>query len=203
MNFLRLMRYALWGIILLISLGVGLSVLGLLPQRDGQSVQSTSVPFATPFTLTSHDNTPFSSESLKGAPYALFFGFTNCPDVCPTTLFDMSERLKALGPEGAKLKVLFISVDPERDTPEFLKRYLSSFDPRIIGLTGSPEAIKAVAKNYRAYFEKVPTNDGKDYTMNHTALVFLLDSKGQFVGTIDYKEAPEVAHKKLVNLLKR
>ena len=107
---------------------------------------------------------------ISGRPFLVFFGFTHCPDVCPTTLFEVSEIFRALGPDADRTRALFITVDPERDTPAVIKDYLSSFDPHLSGLTGDPAAIAAVAKAYRVYFKKVPLDEG-GYTMDHTAIV--------------------------------
>lgn len=153
-----------------------------------------------PFKLVSHHGDMVASSDLEGKPFAVFFGFTRCPEVCPTTLWEMSEALKELGPEAEKLRVLFISVDPTRDTPEFLERYLQSFDPRIIGLTGSEEEIAQVGDAYRAFWRKVPTEDG-DYTIDHTASVYMMDGNGQFVGTIFYGEQHRTRMDKLRKLL--
>lgn len=112
----------------------------------------------------------------------------------------MSEALKALGPDAGSLKVLFVTVDPERDTAEALANYLQAFDPRIVGLTGNPQQVAAMANAYRAYWRKVPLEDG-DYTMDHTASVFLMDAGGRFFGTIGYEEEPSVRMDKLKRLL--
>jgi protein SCO1/2 len=116
----------------------------------------------------------------------VFFGFTHCPDVCPTTLFEISEILRNLGPQADHTAALFISVDPERDTPAALKDYLSSFDPHLRGLTGSAAAVEAVTKAYRVYYRKVPL-EGGDYTMDHTAIVYLMDKEGRFVAPVNMR----------------
>lgn len=166
--------------------------------RDFVSV--ASVKIGGPFTLTTQSGTKLSDSDLKGEPFAVFFGFTHCPEVCPTTLWEMSEALKALGPDADKLKVLFISIDPTRDDPEALALYLQSFDPRIVGLTGSEEEIGTVAASYRAYWRKVPTGDG-DYTMDHTASIYLMDADGEFTSTISYDEHEDMRLAKLKKLL--
>ena len=120
----------------------------------------------------------------------MFFGFTHCPEVCPTALFDISEILSKLGPDADKVNALFITVDPERDTPAVLKDYLSSFNPRLIGVGGDAEQLAAVAKAYRVYYKKVPLKDG-DYTMDHTAIVYLMDKNGAFVAPFSLKRQPE------------
>jgi protein SCO1/2 len=145
-----------------------------------------------PFKAVDHNFKPISDEDLKGQPFLVFFGFTHCPDVCPTTLFEVSEVLRALGPQGEKVRALFVTVDPERDTPEKMKDYLSSFDPRVIGVTGSAEAIAAIEKSYRVYAKKVPL-EGANYTMDHTAIVYLMDKEGRFVTPFNLKRRPDEA----------
>jgi protein SCO1/2 len=145
-----------------------------------------------PFQLTDQDGRTVTERDLLGKPSLVFFGFTNCPDVCPTTLFDMSQVLHALGPDADRTRAIFITVDPERDTQSVLKDYLSSFDPHITGLTGDLPAITAVAKEYRAYFKKV-TIDGGGYTMDHTAITYLMDKDGRFVSPFSLKRKPEIA----------
>lgn len=170
------------------------------PARPGAEQAQPSVRIGGPFELVSHQGTRVSDRDLKGQPFTVFFGFTHCPEVCPTTLWEMSEALKELGREADKLKVLFISVDPTRDTPEFLASYLESFDQRILGLTGGEQEIDSVGKSYRAYWRKIPTQDG-DYTMDHTASVYLMDAQGKFVGTISYGEDHASRMEKLRRLL--
>jgi protein SCO1 len=145
-----------------------------------------------PFHLTDQNGRAVSERDFKGEPFLVFFGFTNCPDICPTTLFEMSEVLKRLGPDADKTAALFISVDPERDTPEKLKDYVSSFHPRIFGLTGTPEEIALVEKEYRVYAKKVPLKDG-DYTMDHTAVVYLMDKEGRFIAPFNLKKSADEA----------
>jgi protein SCO1/2 len=175
---------------------VGVAVLALVGRPESPAGSSVGGPFS----LTAQDGRTVREADLRGAPFLVFFGFTHCPDVCPTTLFEVSEVLRAAGPEGDRLRVLFITVDPERDTPEVLKSYLASFDPRIIGLSGSSEAIAGVLKAYKVYARKVPTSDG-DYTMDHTAMVYLMDSRGAFVNGFDLKRPPDVAARDLLRFL--
>jgi protein SCO1/2 len=149
-----------------------------------------------PFALVNQDGRKVSDKDFAGAPFLVFFGFTHCPDICPTTLHEASEVLRALGNSADKLRVAFITVDPDRDTPDALKNYLSSFDPHIVGLTGSQTEIDGVAKAYRAFYRKVPLKDGS-YTMDHTALVYLMDKRGNFVGSFNVKRPPQEAAKEL------
>jgi protein SCO1 len=158
--------------------------------RDTGSLPSVAA-IGGPFRLVDQNGKTVTERDLKGHPFLVFFGFTHCPDVCPTALFEVSEVLRNLGPDGDRVRALFVTVDPERDTPAVLKDYLSSFDPRLTGLTGDAEAIASVAKGYRVYYKKVPTDGG--YTMDHTALVYLMDKDGRFVAPFNIKRSPEAA----------
>jgi protein SCO1/2 len=143
-----------------------------------------------PFRLTDQNGKTVTDADFKGHPTLVFFGFTRCPEVCPTTLFDISEVLNKLGPDAGRVNALFITVDPERDPPEKLKDYLSSFNPHLTGLGGDPAALAAVAKAYRVYYKKVPQDNG-DYTMDHTAIVYLMDKQGNFVAPFSLRRRPE------------
>uniref|UniRef100_UPI003F8786CA SCO family protein n=1 Tax=Shinella sumterensis TaxID=1967501 RepID=UPI003F8786CA len=143
---------------------VGATVAAQMPAEEA--------PKQRVFRLETVDGTPFGSADLAGRPYLVFFGFTHCPDICPTTLFELSEAFNALGDDAGKINALFVTVDPARDTPEALARYLSSFNPRIRGLTGDQAALEAMLKAYRGYARRVPL-EGEDYTMDHTAVVYL------------------------------
>lgn len=154
-----------------------------------------------PFTLASAKGGEVSSESLKGKPYALFFGFTHCPEVCPTTLYEMSSTLAKLGDDAKDFRVFFITVDPERDTLAAMKDYVANFDARMEALVPTPDQLQQIARDFRVYFAKVPTSDG-GYTMDHTATIFLMNAEGHFAGTIAFGEAPEMREAKLRRLLK-
>jgi protein SCO1/2 len=143
-----------------------------------------------PFRLTDQDGRTVTEQDLRGRPFLVFFGFTYCPDICPTTLFEVSEVLRSLGPDADRVRALFITVDPERDTVSAMKSYVSNFDPHLIGLTGDPAEIAKVAKEYRVYYKKVPLQEGS-YTMDHTALVYLMDKDGRFVSPFNMKRTPE------------
>ena len=145
-----------------------------------------------PFHLEDQNGKPVSDQDMKGRPFVVFFGYTHCPDICPTTLFEISEVMKSLGRDADRTGALFITVDPERDTPATLKDYLSNFDAHVRGLTGAPAAVDTALKAYRVYAKKIPLKDG-DYTMDHTAVVYLMDKHGQFVALFDLKRTPEVA----------
>jgi protein SCO1/2 len=145
-----------------------------------------------PFRLTNQNGQTVTDQDFRGRPFLAFFGFTHCPDVCPTTLFEVSEIFRNLGPDADRVGAIFFTVDPERDTPASLKEYMSSFDPRLSGLTGSLEDIAAVAKSYRAIYRKVPLEQG-GYTMDHTAIVYLMDKQGRFVAPFSLKRTTETS----------
>jgi protein SCO1/2 len=173
---------------LVIFLGVFLYATG---QLGGGGAPGPSA-IGGPFNLVDQNGKQITDADLKGKPTLVFFGYTHCPDVCPATLFDVSEVLRALGKDGDRAGALFVTVDPERDTAPVLKDYLSSFDPRLRAATGDQQSIDAVEKVYRVYAKKVPT-DKTDYTMDHTALVYLMDKQGRFVAPFSLKRRPEEA----------
>jgi protein SCO1 len=190
---LRVVQLALWG-----AAAVGLVVMGLAfsgallvigsNQRAAETTVTTGRPqIGGPFRLTSHTGATVTDQDLQGKPFGVFFGFTHCPEVCPTTLFELTERMKELGPDADKITFVFVTVDPERDTQAVLADYMQAFDPRIVALTGTADEIAAVAKAYKAFYRKVPT-EGGGYTMDHTAIVYLMDKQGQFVSSIDSHE---------------
>lgn len=152
-----------------------------------------------PFTLVDDTGATVTDKTLAGKPYAIYFGYRYCPDICPTTLFDLTRWIKALGPDADKLNYVFVTVDPERDTPKLMHEYLASFDRRIRGFTGTPAEIAQIAKEYRVYYKKVPTADGS-YTMDHSATIYLMGPEGKFVTVIPYQEAETSAIGKLKNL---
>lgn len=182
----------------------GLLVLGgaILLQLSGISNAPSPSAIGGPFTLTDQNGKTVTEKDLVGAPTLIFFGFTHCPDICPTTLFEVSEVLRAAGDKAGGLQVLFVSVDPERDTPAALKDYLGSFDERIRGLSGSREQTDTIVKAYKVYARKIPTGDTpEDYTMDHTAIVYLMDKQGRFVNAFNLQRPPEEAARELVGYL--
>nr|WP_244627896.1 SCO family protein [Lentilitoribacter sp. Alg239-R112] len=154
-----------------------------------------------PFDLIDHNGNAITEAVLSGKPSAVFFGFTHCPEVCPTTLYELSGWLDALGEDGKDINSFFITVDPERDSPEVMKSYVENFTDRIIGITGNPDEIFKLAKSWHVYWKRVPLDDG-DYTLDHTASIFLVDAKGNFKSTIAFRENGETAMQKLRNLVK-
>lgn len=159
------------------------------------------VAFGTAFNLTDDTGKPITEQAFQGHPSLIFFGFTRCPEVCPTTLYEMAGWFDTVGEEGKSLKAFFFSVDPERDTPELMHNYAAAFTDRIVGITGDPAEVQKVMKSWRIFARKVPT-EGGDYTMDHTASVLMLDSRGNFKGTIGYGEAADSAVAKIRELLK-
>ena len=172
------------------SLVVGLSLMFLI-MGGGRNIAAPAA-IGGPFQLTDQSGAVVTEQSLQGRPTLIFFGFTHCPDVCPTSLFEISEVPRAMGKDADSVNAYFISVDPERDNPATMKDYLSSFDPHLKGLTGDPEVLAKVLTEYRVYAKKVPLKDG-DYTMDHTALVYLMDRNGRFVAPFNLKRTPEEA----------
>src|SRR3982074_2363800 len=162
---------------------------GATPARIGAGAPAA---IGGPFQLTDQAGRTVTEKNLQGRPTLIFFGFTHCPDICPTSLFEISEVLKAMGRDADRVNAYFISVDPERDTTAAMKDYLSSFDPHLEGLTGNPDAVAKVISAYRVYARKVPLKDG-DYTMDHTALIYLMDRDGRFVAPFNIKRTPEEA----------
>ena len=202
-SLLQKVRWVAWGLVGVAAIVGGGLLMGSLQEavQNGRNAPA-AVKIGGPFELTSHKGEAFSSEALKGKPYALFFGFTHCPDICPTTLLEITRHLDALGADADKLNVLFVTVDPERDTAEQLGTYLSSFHKGITGLTGTPEQIAGVAKSYRAYFKRAPSpSDPNDYTMDHSATVYLFDGTGRLASTLDWQEKESTQLKKLKRLV--
>jgi protein SCO1/2 len=158
------------------------------------------VPIGGAFELTDQDGRRVTEKDLLGRPSAIFFGFTSCPDLCPTTLLELTNWLKTLGSEADKLNTVFISVDSERDTPDQLKLYLSSFDPHIRGLTGNEAQIQQVTKAYRVYYKRIAQDDG-GYTYDHSVRIYLMDKGGRYAGVLTYNEPDDSAVAKLRDLI--
>jgi protein SCO1 len=175
-----------------VGVALALSAVVLVTGRDGAPLVTQASAVGGPFRLVDGHGRTVTDEDLKGKPFLVFFGFTHCPDVCPATLFEISEIFRHLGKDGDRAAALFITVDPERDTPTVMRDYLANFDPRLKGLTGDAQAIQDVVRAYRAYAKKVPLESG-DYTVDHTALVYLMDKQGRFVAPFNVKRDPEAA----------
>jgi protein SCO1/2 len=201
---LRFGLYAAAAVVIAVGLGLGGYL--FLQQRPialFESLTATSKPkVGGPFTLVDQKGNEVTDRTLLGKPTVMFFGFTHCPEVCPTTLYEMTLVLEELGEDAGNINSVFVSVDPERDTREALADYLEAFDPHIIGLTGPRDEIQRMADAYRVYFRKVPM-DGGDYTVDHTALVYLFDADGNFVNPLNLKQEPQQAAEPIRELLKR
>jgi protein SCO1/2 len=184
------LRLALWAAVALVA-AAGL-LLYLAPARNGQALIGGA------FALQTGDGATVTQADLVGHPSLIYFGYTHCPDICPTTLAQISDTLAKL--PGQPVKVYFITVDPERDTPKLMGDYVSSFDPRIVGLSGSAEAIEQVEKAYRVYARKAPGKDG-DYAMDHSSVLYLMDRNGQFAEAFNLDRSAEDAAKELRSYL--
>lgn len=198
---MKTFRLFLW--ILVAGMALALGWLTYEWQRTEKELAAE--PYGVPFELVDQSGNPITEAAFHGRPTALFFGFTHCPEICPTTLFELDGWLRQVDPDGNKIGAYFVTVDPERDTPELLDAYISGVSDRITGITGPADKVNAAVKGFNVYAKKVPVDsadpDG-EYTMDHTASVFLLDAEGRFKGTIAWGENPENAVTKLENLLK-
>ncbi len=192
------LRLALWLVVGAVALGMVLFV-----WRQSETQQPISTPLGTiggPFTLTGTDGKPFASSRLNGRPAAIFFGFTHCPDVCPTTLARLARLRRELGSGDESFSIVFVSVDPERDTPAEVGNYMQLYDTPVIGLTGTLAQIEQVKKQFGVYSRKVE-QPGSSYSVDHTASVILLDKNGQFVATLSPEEGDQVALEKLKRII--
>ena len=186
---LRPVRYLAWGILIGITLGFGASELW---HQDRSRLAPTATEairdsIKSDFALIDHTGKSVTDENYRGKWLLVFFGFTNCPDVCPTALNEIAQIMENLGEKAAKVQPLFITVDPERDTPERMAEFVSAFDPRITGLTGTLEQIKASTKSFKVYYAKEVQKGAPDgYTMEHTASLYLIDPKGRFTRPYSY-----------------
>ena len=168
--------------------------------KNAQIEYSSTAKLGIPFELVDSNGNKITEKALIGSPTALFFGFAHCPDVCPLTLHRMSLLMEKLGKKQNKLKVYFITLDPERDTWKFLNEYLKSFNERIVGITGESKKIKALAKSWGIHSKKV-SSQGENYLIDHTGLVILLDQNGNFSSTIDHKDDFESSLKAIKSIL--
>lgn len=188
-----MMRTILASILILIAAGMGWLT------YDWYRARTAPGAFGDPFTLVDQSGQEITEAAFRGAPSAVFFGFTHCPEICPTTLYELDGWLETLGDEGKDLRAWFVTVDPARDTQEVMEAYVGNVSERIRGITGEPDKVEAMARSFGIYFKRVELEDG-DYTMDHTASVLLLNRHGDFAGTISYGENPETAIAKLKRL---
>ncbi len=167
----------------LLGAAFGLPLLGGCDDRRNkpsfQAVDITGAPYARSLSLPDADGKPRTLADFKGKVVVVFFGYTQCPDVCPTTMAELAEVKRSLGAQGDKVQGVFVTVDPERDTPELLKAYLKNFDPSFVALRGSPEQTAEVAKEFKVFYAKVPGKTPGSYTMDHTAGSYIFDPEGR------------------------
>jgi protein SCO1/2 len=188
---------------LLAVLAIGAALAGCTP--DGPKFQSSDVTganFGRNFALTDATGKPRTLADFKGKAVVIFFGYTQCPDVCPTTLAELAEVMKRLGPDADRVQVLFVTVDPERDTADLLAKYVPAFDPRFMGLRGDAAATEAVAKEFKIIYQKQPGATPGSYTMDHSAGTYIFDPQGRLRLYVSYGQGPEVFAHDLRELLK-
>ena len=159
--------------------------------------------FGGPFTLTAGDGSTKTDESFRGKWMLVYFGYTHCPNICPMTLSAISEALDILGPLADQVQSLYVSIDPERDTPAQMEEYTRNFDSRILGLTGTPEAIASVAKEYRVFYRKVPSQTPGEYWMEHSAFIYVMGPDGRYVTLISHSEPAAAIAERMRKLMTR
>jgi protein SCO1 len=200
---IRLPRFALAAVLLggLAILGAGV-FLGLAHRDSPRGAAGTLLASAIggPFRLVDQNGGAVTDADLKGKWSLVYFGYTHCPDACPTALNDIAVALDELGPKRGAVRPVFITVDPERDTPEVLKAYITAFDTPILALTGTPEEIAQAAKSYRVYYAKHPEAGG-DYSMDHTSVIYVMDPQGRFTASFTHESSPEEIAERLKKLL--
>ena len=185
--------------VLVIAAGV-LLALALRETPRGAAGTALASAIGGPFQLIDQNGKPFSDADLKGKWHLIFFGYTHCPDACPTALNEMSLALDRLGMKRDEVGVVFITVDPERDTPDALKSYVQSFDAPIVALTGSSEAVAQAAKAYRVFYAKHPRPDG-DYDMDHSAVIYVMNPEGRFTATFTPDSSADAIVQRLQKLI--
>jgi protein SCO1/2 len=191
----RWLRIGLW---VAVAAAVAALLFGIQGANRKVADGSYAAMFGGPFTLVDTHGRTVTEASLKGRPFAIFFGFTRCPEVCPTTLSSLTRLHQALGKDADRLRIVFVSVDPGHDTPASLGAYLAAFPIPVTGLTGTPAQLAQIETGYAVYVKKVPL-EGGDYTIDHTASVYLMDAQGRFVSTLGYDD-PEA---RKLDILKR
>lgn len=197
---LRKFRLWLWGLcgVAALLLGIGLALRLLVPPESPGTAEPNGI--GAQFTLVDRAGKPVTPQTLRGKPYAIFFGFTRCPDVCPTTLSRMAQLRKRMGPDGEKFQIVFVSVDSGHDKPADVGAYADLFGTPIIGLTGNAQQIADAARSFRVFYQKVPT-EGGGYTIDHSAFVVLMDRDGQFKSILSDQDSEEAALRELRALI--
>jgi protein SCO1/2 len=197
----RLIAFVIAGF--LIGALAGAAILLLTTPQGGQPVESSGTALiGGPFSLVGADGKPVTDRDFRGRYMLIFFGFTHCPDICPAEMQVIAQALDQLGDKAKTVVPVFITLDPERDTPEAMANYVKSFGPNFVGLTGSPEAIAAAAKGYRVSYSKVENKDSPgDYSVDHSALVYLMDPEGRYMTHFSYGLSADQMAEKLGKLL--
>ncbi|OCC22529.1 electron transporter SenC [Croceicoccus estronivorus] len=201
MEGLKALRMFLWLAVVLIGALALFAIFGGERHSAPQQRTTFADTVGGPFTLTAPDGSAVSDQTLAGKPFAIFFGFTRCPDVCPTTLSRLAQLRQRMGTDGSKFAIVFVSLDPEHDSPEDIGRYVALFDTPIIGLTGTDTQLAQIVKAYHVYYEKVPV-EGGGYTIDHTAAVYLMGADGKLQSIIDHHEGADASLAKLRRLVK-
>ena len=202
---LRNLRFFLWALVGIVAISATLlTLVGSHdePRREGVVEPGRPMAEGADWRLLDETGSAFTPDHLRAKPTLVVFGFTHCPDVCPTSLSYVASTLQALGPQAEAVRPVFVTVDPERDTTAVIAEYTDLFDPRILGVTGTPDQVAAALKSLGAYSRKVPQDDGS-YIMDHTATMLLLDDQGRPRSTLDIHEAPEIAAGKVRLLLEK
>ena len=171
------------------------------PKVPFANTDITGLDYAKGFSLTDHNGKPRTLADFKGKVVVVFFGYTHCPDVCPTTLSELAGIKKALGSEAERLQVLFSTLDPERDTPELMAGFVPAFDSSFLGLWGEQAVIDKVAKDFKVFAQKVPSKDGKSYTIDHTAGSYVFDDQGRIRLFVRHGQGGDGLQKDLQRLL--
>ena len=189
-----MMKKLLPALVAACALTVSLAACDKLPGKQKEAVQNTDVTgldYAKGFSLTDHTGKPRTLADFKGKAVVVFFGYTQCPDVCPTTMAEMASVMQKLGPLADQVQVLFITLDPERDTPQLLAQYVPAFDKRFIGLRGTPEQTAKTAKDFKVFYSKVPGTEPGSYTIDHTAGSYVFDRDGRLRLFIRHGQGPD------------
>ena len=206
-TYLRLLILLAVATLLIAVLGLYLMIAIDRPAAPAATViptHTSQTRFTQPFTLTSQRGETVTQNTFLGKPTLYFFGYTHCPDVCPTTLSTIAGWLTQLGPDATKLNVVFVSIDPARDTPDALNKYVSAFSPHILGATGTPQQLETMAKQFMVYYAKMPTKPGEnpnDYTMSHSSMILIADPTGTFLGTLDVHDTDANAVARLHDII--
>lgn len=206
MKALRAVRYISWALIAITIGVIGTTLLDwkILDRHEHarDNLPQSAMLLGGPFTMVDHTGRTVTEKNFLGRPFVIFFGFTHCPDICPTTLSWLSDLVEKAVPEGDGPRIIFVTVDPERDTVDVLSNYIGSFGSGIVGLTGSLDQVTEMAKAWKVYFKKAPLESG-GYTMDHTSSIILMDKEGKFRGTLDLHDAtPDNNLKKLAKLIR-